>query len=137
MTAREEFVKIHLTEASGKYFSDRHEMLDTRHNRVIFEAGYQAAAEHYEAERNALLAAIAQKDAALKNLITDAYNACADSSCNDAIANAEKSLSLQPDNCRLVEVARVQADEFSVEWKSASITPAGTKLYTIEVKGME
>jgi len=95
---------------------------------------YEACAAHYEAERNALLALIAEKDKALKS----AKNAIKGREHTGFI---DEALSLTHDSVILKEAARVGKlvnsvclDSTNAE-KRWDYLPIGTKLYTI-VKGV-
>jgi hypothetical protein len=94
------------------------------------------------AERNALLALVAEKDEALSDI--NSWLLCAGIASIEDMAQsfmpmqslAQQALSLTPNNVRLVEVGTARRVDGSslltMDSFDANKVPAGTKLYTIE-----
>lgn len=108
------------------------------HAKLNFNAGYQACAQRYEAERNALLAVVEKHREALITF-TKAMEDCsfypdttADiNGLNVAYSNCENSLALTPENVRLVEVGTVSNNDVFLH---SDLRGGDTKLYTIEAQ---
>ena len=124
MDNRESFEQWYKTVPDGAELTNG-DMLESNGDDAL--AGWQACTAHHEAERNAFLAVIAEKDEALQTC-TDlsAYEQCFDS---DKVAEARE---LTPDNVRLVEVGYFKLqDTIDAKWVLVN-QPTKFKAYTIE-----
>lgn len=94
-------------------------------------SAWQACANHYESERNALLAVIAEKDKALNLLMTN-FGMDEDEWNKPVFDSGRKALALTPENVRLVEVKNIELID---GWPTlvSEKSESGTKLYAIEV----